>query len=198
MYIYIYMYTYTYMYIYIHIYYEILYLLMLGMYMFKYIYIHEYVNCTGVVGVYFRCYVNTYIYIHIHIYVYTYIWHICLYTFFYMCIYMFIYIYTYTCIYMYVFTNNRCCGGVFSMFSDSVTGSIEGTLRGNIGRTLVSHNNNTNRLETCRLSTFHIYTLVIVRKVLVTFLSILVGYFLAYLHIIYAIYIFYLWIHLCL
>jgi hypothetical protein len=39
----------------------------------------------------------------------------------------------------------RCCGGVFSMFSDSVTGSIEGTLRGNIGRTLVSHNNNTNR-----------------------------------------------------
>lgn len=35
------------------------------------------------------------------------------------------------------------CGGVFQMLSDSMTGSIEGTIRGSIvGRTLVSHNNN--------------------------------------------------------
>ena len=57
-------------------------------------------------------------------------------------IYLFIYLLT-------LFFSFECilysCGGVFQMFSNSVTGTIEGSIRGSIGRTLVSHNNNSSR-----------------------------------------------------
>ena len=60
----------------------------------------------------------------------------------YLFIYLFIYLLTLFFPFEYILYS---CGGVFQMFSNSVTGTIEGSIRGSIGRTLVSHNNNSSR-----------------------------------------------------
>ena len=65
-----------------------------------------------------------------------------IYSLFYLFIYLFIYLLTLFFSFEYILYS---CGGVFQMFSNSVTGTIEGSIRGSIGRTLVSHNNNSSR-----------------------------------------------------
>jgi hypothetical protein len=40
-----------------------------------------------------------------------------------------------------VIVDSKWCGGAFQMFGDSMTSTIQGSIRGSIGRTMVSHNN---------------------------------------------------------